>query len=562
MTVKQKLILVFSGIALLVVILGGLVIQSNVQIINSVPLMTMIDLLIIIGYIMVARQGYINIKILKQLNVLFAVFLVWIGLTWIAIFYLLDLMAMFILPFFVPMIRAMAVMRDLYLSFNWIVSFVGVGCIVLGFGLLIRGVFPRILQSDRKIKILYRYQSVTNKLLQTSLIPLPLTEHLLQALNLIMDVPWFAIEAKGSIFLWEEAQGELVLAAQRDLSKPLLSLCARVPLGHCLCGRAAETRQVVFSGCLDKHHKTRFDGIADHGHYCVPILFGDRLLGVLNLYVAAGHVRCAEEEEFLNTMANTLASLIERYRQDKSLHDMQVNMLAASKLATLGEVATGVAHEMNQPLTYISTFTQNLETALQNDAVDLDRIKKRIGTVNAQLQRIDVIIRHLQTFGRKDEDLGAGNMKPVNVVNIVENTLLFLGERLRLHNIALEKKFSAGVPAIAGHMNRLEQLFINFFQNAIQALSAKDNAMITVAIAHLSAQNKIQVKFSDNGVGMEPAVREKIFEPFFTTKGIGEGTGLGLAIVYGIVQEHGGTIICESEIDKGTTFTLEFPQSL
>ncbi|MBF0162436.1 MAG: transporter substrate-binding domain-containing protein [Magnetococcales bacterium] len=239
---------------------------------------------------------------------------------------------------------------------------------------------------------------------------------------------------------------------------------------------------------------------------------------------------------------------------------MEVKMLATSKLASIGEVATGVAHELNQPLTYISTFTQNLETALQSDSVNIERLKKRIGTVNEQFRRIDEIIRHLQTFGRKDDSIGANNMQTIQLAEVVEKTLLFLGERIRLRNIALEKMFEDNIPPIAGNMTRLEQIFINFFQNAIHALNNREHATITISIAYLPANKKIQVQFSDNGMGMEPHVRKKIFEPFFTTKGIGEGTGLGLSIVYGIVEEHGGSITCISEPGVGTTFALLFPE--
>lgn len=239
---------------------------------------------------------------------------------------------------------------------------------------------------------------------------------------------------------------------------------------------------------------------------------------------------------------------------------LEVKMLAASKLATIGEVATGVAHELNQPLTYISTFTQNLEVALNTDSVNLERLKKRIGTVNEQFQRIDEIIRHLQTFGRKDEMGGEGRAQAVQLTEVIEKTLLFLGERIRLRNITLHKQFDQEIPPVSGNMNRLEQVFINFFQNAIHALSDREDAQITITITHLTEQKKIQVQFSDNGIGMEPAVQAKIFEPFFTTKGIGEGTGLGLSIVYGIVQEHGGTITCLSEPGIGTTFAILFPE--
>lgn len=238
---------------------------------------------------------------------------------------------------------------------------------------------------------------------------------------------------------------------------------------------------------------------------------------------------------------------------------MEVKMLAASKLATIGEVATGVAHELNQPLTYISTFTQNLEMSLQEDTLNLERIKRRIGTVNEQFQRIDDIIRHLQTFGRKDEMVGESRASPLQVADVIGKTQLFLGERIRMRNITLEERFEAQCPPILGHVNRLEQVFINFFQNAIHALADTADARIIVSVGHLSEEGNVQVQFSDNGAGMEPAVREKIFEPFFTTKGVGEGTGLGLSIVHGIVQEHGGTIVCTSEPGQGTTFTLLFP---
>ncbi|MBF0461362.1 MAG: transporter substrate-binding domain-containing protein [Magnetococcales bacterium] len=240
--------------------------------------------------------------------------------------------------------------------------------------------------------------------------------------------------------------------------------------------------------------------------------------------------------------------------------EMELKMLATSKLASIGEVATGVAHELNQPLTYISTFTQNLELSLQNNSVDLERIKKRVVTVNEQFRRIDEIIRHMQTFGHQGKTIGESNKQAIHLAEVVEKTLLFLGERIRLRNISLEKHFDPNTPPILGNMTRLEQIFINFFQNAIHALTDRADATITITIAYLPASQKVQVQFSDNGTGMEPAVRKKIFEPFFTTKAIGEGTGLGLSIVYGIVQEHNGTITCISEPGLGTTFALLFPE--
>jgi C4-dicarboxylate-specific signal transduction histidine kinase len=278
--------------------------------------------------------------------------------------------------------------------------------------------------------------------------------------------------------------------------------------------------------------------------WALAIITGAAIVLAVGLFILRRQARLIEEK-------------LEQSYADK--REMEVKMLAASKLATIGEVATGVAHELNQPLTYISTFTQNMEVSLQNNTLDLERIKRRIGTVNEQFRRIDEIIRHLQTFGRKDETIGGNSMQSIQLAEVVEKTLLFLGERIRLRNIMLEKNFAANVPPIAGNMTRLEQIFINFFQNAIHALANTEHAAITITIEYLEENQKVQVQFTDNGMGMEPAVRKKIFEPFFTTKGIGEGTGLGLSIVYGIVQEHGGSVTCISEPGIGTTFALLFP---
>ena len=264
--------------------------------------------------------------------------------------------------------------------------------------------------------------------------------------------------------------------------------------------------------------------------------------------------------DLTNRNNKLLSEIYERKKAEDAVKKMHVKMLASSKLATIGEVATGVAHEINQPLTYISTFTQNLEISLQNNSINVEKLQSRIGTVNEQFQRIDEIIRHLQTFSRKDETIGSDEMKPVYLVEVLDKTLLFLGERIRLKNIMLEKRIDVSIPQITGHMSKLQQVFINFFQNAIYALSATDEAKITIAMSHITTDKKIQVKFSDNGSGMPQNVLEKIFEPFFTTKDVGDGTGLGLAIVFGIVREHGGTISCSSEVGTGTTFTILFPE--
>lgn len=195
-----------------------------------------------------------------------------------------------------------------------------------------------------------------------------------------------------------------------------------------------------------------------------------------------------------------VAKDITEYKETQEvIQKMQVKMLATSKLALIGEVATGVAHEINQPLTFISFCLQRLDMELQRGSISLDTAKSKyksigeieqvVNTSNEQIQRIDDIIRHLQTFGRNDEMIdGSTSIENIELQTVVENTLLFLEERIRLRNIKLIKNFTS-VPPVHGKMTKLEQIFVNLFQNAIHALQDQKNGIITVTIDYLKAEN-------------------------------------------------------------------------
>ena len=138
--------------------------------------------------------------------------------------------------------------------------------------------------------------------------------------------------------------------------------------------------------------------------------------------------------------------------------------------------------------------------------------------------------------------------------------LLMLGEGLKLRNVKVDRRVVQGLPAILGNANQPEQVFINMIQNSVDAFSdGTEDAMVAVGLDWSEEGTTVKLSFSDNGVGIAPAHLARIYEPFFTTKEVGEGTGLGLSIVYGIVADHDGTIECQSEYTKGTTFTITLP---
>ena len=251
----------------------------------------------------------------------------------------------------------------------------------------------------------------------------------------------------------------------------------------------------------------------------------------------------------------SLTDITERKRVEDERRAMEVKALVQSKLATLGEVAPGIAHEINQPLTYISTMIQATLEDFDLKDVDEERVMHRLSESRKYVGRISEIIDHLRTFG-SDE----GEMTRVDLGAVLDNTQLILGRWLRQRNVALDRYSEEGLPLVRGNAIQLEQVFIDLIQNAADALSRKrKDARIIVTMASLPQRDQVQVKFSDNGPGIAPQLVERVFLPFFTKSEVHEGTGLGLAIVHGIVQAHGGTIACESTLNMGTTFTITPP---
>lgn len=175
------------------------------------------------------------------------------------------------------------------------------------------------LDAEEELELNYGFQSVINLILGLSLEDIGLGEFLSRTLNLIITVPWLSFEAKGAVFLVEEKAGILVLRAHRGFTEPQIKKCRQVPFGWCLCGRAALYREIQFAHSIDERHDIRHEGMTPHGHYCIPIQSGGRVLGVLNLYLSENHRRNNKDEEFLTAVANTMAGIIERRRAEQAL---------------------------------------------------------------------------------------------------------------------------------------------------------------------------------------------------------------------------------------------------
>ncbi len=211
--------------------------------------------------------------------------------------------------------------------------------------------------ADMELQRTVENQQVLNALLQISQENIPLEEQLDHAMKAIFSSGWMRTLPKGSIFLVEDEPDVLVLKSEQDLGKHLLKKCARVPFGKCLCGRAAATGQPLFRDCVDEEHEIRYQGMQPHGHYNLPILINEQVVGVLNLYVAEGHEPRPAEQEFLDAVTNTLANMIQHARDEQaiqaSLARRERQVHTSTQIAQEIAVTTDLSQLYNQVVTLV-----------------------------------------------------------------------------------------------------------------------------------------------------------------------------------------------------------------
>ena len=239
------------------------------------------------------------------------------------------------------------------------------------------------------------------------------------------------------------------------------------------------------------------------------------------------------------------------------LKNIQHEIIQSSKLATLGEMATAVAHELNQPLNTIRFASSNLVDAVELGKLTPEILESKLGRIEDQVQRASSIIDHMRIFGRATADESPEPMYPGAAV---AGALDLMGEQLRLANINVIRDFSDDNVQILGHSILLEQVVLNLLANARDQLRQDDsieNKEIRLAVRKHEG-GMVQIEVSDTGGGVPEALIGRIFEPFYTTKKIGEGTGLGLSLSYGIVRDMGGTLSVRNG-EHGAAFIISLP---
>jgi histidine kinase len=240
--------------------------------------------------------------------------------------------------------------------------------------------------------------------------------------------------------------------------------------------------------------------------------------------------------------------------------EQQLNQ--ASKMATLGEMATGVAHELNQPLSVIKTASTFFIRKIQKqEPIEEKTLHTMLTKIDGNVDRAAKIITHMRQFARKSEMV----FVKVRVNTVLEKAFDIFSQQLKVRGIEVERDLEDHLPDVVGDPDRLEQVIINMLINARDAIEEKwegkeaerDEKIISLKTRH--GEGFVRIEIRDTGIGIPKAVVEKIFEPFFTTKEVGKGTGLGLSISYGIIKDHGGEIRVTSEPGKGASFVITLP---
>lgn len=537
-------------------------------------------------------------------------------------------------------------------------------------------------QAEEVLRRSYDTQVVISEILRLSLTDSGLAEILQRTIELILSIPWLSLKSRGCIFLADSRRNELIMTAHSNMEPEIVEKCSRLPYGVCFCGRAAATGLTVFSSGGDERHDVAAESSGGHGHYCAPILHGEALLGVINIYVKEGHVRSGTDDDFLSLVANALAGIIkrkqfeeERKRIDQELkdsfaivarsqkewqvtfdsitdmisihnqnfdivkanrafarnfnlepqqvikrkcheffHDLdtpiarcphrraleenkpmteevtdptgkvllvstfpftfpqsdergtihvvrditeerekEMRLIMSERLASLGQMASGIAHEINNPLAAIAGCAEGLLKRIRQERYDPEFFANYLAIIQEEIARCKGITTSMLSIVRKASYVS----KPTDIHAVLDKSLEIIGYQGRLKQMRILKDYRAELPVIQGSEGELKQVFLALMTNALDAMEDKG----TLTIKTDSIQNRLTISIGDTGCAIVPENIQKVFDPFFTTKSDKGGTGLGLPIALRIIKTHAGSIDVVSEIGRGSTFSIILPLS-
>ncbi|MGN7610599.1 response regulator [Magnetococcales bacterium HHB-1] len=409
----------------------------------------------------------------------------------------------------------------------------------------------KLQHSEKRERRLRREQSTIRQLLQIALQPISLQEKLNRSLDIILDLPWLTIESRGCIFLTDPKKAQtLKMVAQKNLSSLVKQTCRSLAFGRCLCGKVANTRETLFVNHVNEEHTIRDNETPPHGHYILPIQANNEFFGVLNIYIKEFHKRNLEDDQFLHTVAQTVATMIDRNKQE-TLEKEKLSAESANKAKS--QFLATMSHEIRTPMNAILGMSELLqETKLSSEQQRYVTVFHQAGETLLQL------INDILDLSKIEAEQFQLDFVPFSLRQEVEAVLSILELKAQEKEI----RFILNIPDSLcdrrlGDAARLKQILINLLSNAV-----KFTPQGTVTLTLLAPETDfIRVDIQDTGIGIDQEKLNLIFEPFIQedttiTRKYG-GTGLGLTICKHLVQSMGGWIKASSDHKKGgSTFSF------
>lgn len=360
---------------------------------------------------------------------------------------------------------------------------------------------------------------------------------------------------KASLFLWNEEKGGYDLFESKNLKlvSPTPLIPKGDPLPHYLqkIGEIIIREELVKGADIPELNSVANKMFSLESEVSIPLLSKGELIGMINLgYKLNKDIYSQEDIELLNTLANQTAIVIENARLYEDLKKSKSYMRRADRLASLGILTAGLAHEIRNPLVAIKTFIQLLPERLEDEEFR----NHFLNIASAEVDRISLLINELLDFARPSDP----KLEMEDVNSILEGMVLLVSTESKKKHIQVIKEYAQDLPPVSIDREQIKQVFLNILLNAIEAIT--ENGRITVktrSFIKSGGESFVQIEFTDTGCGITPEYLEDIFNPFFSTKD--KGSGLGLSISNQIVQDHKGYIAVESQLEKGSSFFINLP---
>lgn len=404
---------------------------------------------------------------------------------------------------------------------------------------------------------------------------LTLLYHLIRDLVTIVDFPEVLNKTLEKVMEIVKADRALIILADNETGE-LIPYVSRnrqgsstpenISVSKSICRAVLESGQSILTS--DAMEDNRFQGSESvmlqgiRSAMSAPIRSKSKLLGVIHVDTMGRLTSFSRDDLELLTAIGYQAGIAienallfdETRRAHQELQERQIQLLEAEKLAALGKIAGGVAHEIVNPMSVIMGFTGMVRKRLEQGRVDPESVGEylhRLGSVEDEANRVVQIVNSISQFYRRKK-----SDRVSTDVNVEIETALRIAEYRRRSDVEVLKKLSPELPRVFADRSQLQSVFLNLVNNAMDAI--QDGGTITLT-SLCEKDGKVKVRVADTGCGIDPSIQDKIFTPLFTTKEEGKGTGLGLSISQEIIENHGGTIEVESSPGKGAVFTVVLP---